>query len=288
MKQTKVQLNYAGWLVLPIIVVGLILELLWLNIRPVVWPQSTQPAQTSRVLSQTDQQLEWQGQDLITLWFDDAWESQYTAGLPVLQQHQLTAALAVPTGHIGFPAYMTWPQINRLKFLGWEITAHSRHHPCEIEQLTPAQIKQETNGALLDLLQYQIHPQIYVVPCGRTNQWVEQAVKLQYAALRTTEGEFNPLPIPDPYALGGFSLEINTRIEQVEEWLTQLQQNPQPQWLILIFHQIDNSGEQYSITPHLYQEIIQAVKDSGVQVVNPGPVIMNLNQQTQIISQTQD
>lgn len=64
----------------------------------------------------------------IILTFDDGYDDHYSAALPLLQKHQMTATFFIVSGFIGRPGYMTAGQINELKAAGMELGGHTITH----------------------------------------------------------------------------------------------------------------------------------------------------------------
>ncbi len=64
----------------------------------------------------------------IVLTFDDGYEDNYRAALPVLLRQGMRASFFVVTGKIGQPGYMTWAQARQMREQGMEIGSHTVHH----------------------------------------------------------------------------------------------------------------------------------------------------------------
>jgi hypothetical protein len=206
----------------------------------------------------------------VTIWFDDAWKSQYQVGFKHLHQQQIVAALAVPTQLVNYPAYMNWNQIQRVQYHGWEISSHTRTHRCDWQQASEATTHQELVLAKTDLLAYGLRADHFVPPCG-VYQPIEHLIKQHYRSSRTSVQGINPIPVPDPYQIHAHALHITTTVNQVETWLQQARD--QTGWLILMFHQIDDSGDPYSVNPDTFYQMVAAVKQSGLAVVLPSQVL---------------
>lgn len=271
-----------GWLLLPLFMawltvnyfVGLVREPTWVNtpntdlipVNASVLGLSTAPPTPAQ-----PPPLVWKQTGLVTLWFDDAWSTQFTAGYPLVRAAGYTAALAVPTRLVGFDAYMTWPQVDRLAHAGWEITAHSRRHNCDPNSLPPELLRDEIIGSRQDLLEHGYQANFFVAPCGVLNDSLRQVVKTDYLGLRDSEPALNPLPLKDTYNLHAITIDPRTTVAEIQTWLTQAK--AESDWLILMFHQIEDGGDIYSNPPDLVQGIINAVTASGLPVVLPAQVM---------------
>ena len=62
-----------------------------------------------------------------------------------------------------------------------------------------------------------------------------------------------------------------TTIEEVTSWINKAKE--EKKWLIFMFHQVDLSEDEYSVSPFMLQEILAAIEDSELPVVVPSEVI---------------
>jgi len=65
----------------------------------------------------------------VTLTFDDGNRDNYDVAFPLLKKYGMTGTFFIVTGYVGYPAYMTWDQIQEMQKAGMEIEAHTVHHP---------------------------------------------------------------------------------------------------------------------------------------------------------------
>jgi len=63
-------------------------------------------------------------------------------------------------------------------------------------------------------------------------------------------------------------MEVDTTLDQVKTMIDAANLNKT--WVILVFHQVDNSGGQYSVSPTMLQNIVDYIKTTGVSVVTLG------------------
>jgi peptidoglycan/xylan/chitin deacetylase (PgdA/CDA1 family) len=205
---------------------------------------------------------------LVTLWFDDAWESQYVFGLSKLDEMEMVGAVAVPTKMINYPDYMSWYQIKMLQNKGWEITSHTRNHSCKPEDMTQQYIEDELKGSLQDLNDRGIRVNNFVTPCGVESDLTLAIAKNYYMSLRTTIDGINPLPVEEPYNLKVQAVVRTTTVDDVQKWLEETKSNRG--WLILMFHQIDSIPENnFGVDNLVFNQMINLIKDSAVTVVTP-------------------
>lgn len=274
MKLENFRIFLASWLILPLILVWMSTNyLVGLNRHP-VWEVTDTPHENTEVLGkftesgESDiQKIHWTGQGMVTLWFDDAWVSQFTVAYPMLEEKGMVGSLAVPTGMIGFDDYMSWNQIRLLQYKGWEINSHTIHHSCDPNELTPEYVEHELSGALEELNAHGIRALHFVTPCGLVSDLYTVDAKKYYLSLRTTIDGFNELPIINPYGLKVQAVEWKTTPEDIQRWVDEAKEKHY--WLILMFHQIQKDESRFATTPQNLSKILDIIQNSGLQTVLP-------------------
>ncbi|MCL4384247.1 polysaccharide deacetylase family protein [Patescibacteria group bacterium] len=265
---------FISWLVIPVVLVWLSTNyLIGLN-RQTKWQTENNPKESqAQIQSATDvideniQPIKWNGQGLVTIGFDDAWNSQFGVAYPILEARHLKATLAVPTGLVGDPDYMSWSQIRMLSHKGWEITSHTRNHSCNPTDMTDAYVSEELGGAKVDLKNHGIIANNFVSPCGVNTPNIINTAKEDYLSLRTSGDGYNDLPVTDPYGLKVQAVEWNTTPADVASWLATARNKKQ--WVIIVFHQIQNDQSKYATSIDKFTTMMDEVANSGLQVVLP-------------------
>jgi peptidoglycan/xylan/chitin deacetylase (PgdA/CDA1 family) len=270
---------FIQWIILPMLmvwlvvnyVVGLLHNPQWGNIRA----QNVRPVlgiQDDGALVPRYEPWEWKGKSLVSLWFDDAWSSQYLVAFPVLESRGLVAAIAVPTHLIGFEAYASWAQIKRLGFAGWEIESHSKSHNCDPDLMTNEEIQSELVGSLEELQMHNIMTNaFFVAPCGVEAENLTAVAQEYYLAQRLTYAGVNPLPLRETYHIRANSVTKTATVETIREWLQEAHE--EVGWLNIIFHQIDISNEEYSTTPETFVAMMDEIAQTDLDIVLPGQVL---------------
>lgn len=274
----KHRIFLVSWLLLPLFLVWFSTNYLLGLHKTVAWKNpsasagvNNQPsiiATQSAVLGAQVQPYPWNGQALLSLWFDDGWESQFTVAYPFLEAQGFVGALAIPTGSVGWDAFMSWNQVLYLAQKGWEITSHTRSHSCKASDIAdPNYVETELKGSLDDIEAHGIAVKEFVTPCGAGSPIVDTVAKKYYLALRTADGGYNPIPVDNPYHLVVQTVLWQTSIQEVNDWIKTAQKTHT--WLILTFHQIQANASDYAVSPDKFKQIIDAVAHSGINVVLP-------------------
>jgi peptidoglycan/xylan/chitin deacetylase (PgdA/CDA1 family) len=212
---------------------------------------------------------------VVSITFDDGWESQYTNALPVLQAANLPATFYIITNtfnstsseFVGVNGYMTPAQVLALQSDGMEIGAHTMDH-CDLVKLsnnpnsatinpltdptdagcpdtgplaTSTTAAQEINGSRTALLNIGATPvDTFAYPYGSYNPAVESLIQNEgFIGARSVNLGFN-LKNTDPYALNNEIISASTTDPAaIEQLIDQAAANKE--WLILLLHQVELS-----------------------------------------------
>ncbi len=278
------KMHMLSWLIVPIIGVWLAIGYLVGTVHHPTWdvldPKITQPTQVQvqQPTKTAYEKIKWSGGGLITLWFDDAWLSQYSTAFPMMEDKNLKGSLAVPTKLLGQPSYMSWAQVEKMQSSGWEISSHTRTHNCNPDHLSAQQVEDELAGAKQDLLAHNITAENFVTPCGAGTPLIDEIAKKYYVSLRGSGVGYNPLPVQDPYTLNVQAVHSFTTPEYIKAWVEHAKTNNE--WLIIMFHQVDDGTTDYATTPAKLNDMLNVIKESNVPVVLPTQALQVVLNQT--------
>ncbi|MDD5569486.1 MAG: polysaccharide deacetylase family protein, partial [Candidatus Pacebacteria bacterium] len=217
-------------------------------------------------------------QGMVSLNFDDGWLSAYNNGLPILNAAGLKSTQYIITSGLTDPEnYINQSQVLSLQAAGHEIGAHSQTH-AHLTQVSAAQLQNEINGSKQELLNIGVNQVLtFAYPYGEANNAVITTTKNSgFIGARGVDADYNN-KTTDPYFLLSQSVESNTTIETIKGWIDTAIQNKT--WVILVFHQVDHSGEQYSTTPEILQQIADYLIAKNVSVVTNAAGLQILSQQ---------
>jgi hypothetical protein len=102
---------------------------------------------------------------VVSLNFDDGYESAYDIGLPIVEAAGFKTTQFIITKRLDTAGYLTTGQVLAMQNSGHEIGAHSRTHP-HLSTLTAAQQQDEIVGSLTDLEAIGVTPISFAYPYG--------------------------------------------------------------------------------------------------------------------------
>jgi peptidoglycan/xylan/chitin deacetylase (PgdA/CDA1 family) len=199
---------------------------------------------------------------LVSIDFDDDWQTSYTNGLPVLNQLGLKATFYINGGTVGTKGFMTTTQVKSLVTSGEEIASHSYYHDDLVTiPFASAQNEITTNNTYLKNLTGQT---IYdfATPYGSYNTPLLDTVMQYHQTQRDTSGQLNYKYSFNPRVVHSILITKSTTVAQVNALLQQAKLNGA--WLVFTYHQVASGGDNYTITKAALQNQLQAIKNSGI------------------------
>lgn len=205
---------------------------------------------------------------MVTLSFDDSWISQYTTVLPILQTAGFKGTFYLTTQPIqeGWDDYMTPANVQDIAAKGHEIAGHTVTH-ADLTTLSQTKIKAEIKNSktYLESLTGKV-VNAFAYPYGALNNTVKTLVKnAGYTSARGVDYETENVATTDKYELKSQCIETSDSTASIKAQIDAAKANKQ--WYILCIHEVKTGGDQYTMTPARFQEIVDYIKQSGVKVV---------------------
>ncbi len=201
-------------------------------------------------------------QPLISVTFDDGWKSQYTNALPVLSKHQIFPTYYLVSSYLNQPEYLTKSEAHSLQLSGGEIGSHSVTHPL-LTSLPLEQMLNELVQSKTDLQKDYGQINSFSVPYDDYNDTLINSAKNYYTSVRISDSGYNNIGTFDKYRLKTQNITNSTTINELNGWIMQAKRDNS--WLILLYHQVDENGGDYSITPANFDLQMSAIKSSGIK-----------------------
>ena len=220
---------------------------------------------------------------LISITFDDGWESVYTNAAPVLGKYDIASTHYILPGLFKNHQYLSYDQAYSLKKAGHEIASHTMSHPnlskTDFEesknQLHESDDFLQKNGLADDLMSF-------ASPEGATTpRVIEEATRI-YGSHRNINGDltdgvdYNDVNVAgkfDRFNIIGFSVRPSTTDAEIKAAIDYTHANNG--WLVLAYHQIDHAGEPYSTSPKALERHLIMIKNTGIKTPVVRAVIDN-------------
>jgi len=269
--------SYVAWLVVPVMLVWLTFGYimghlkenpLWLN-KSVLGEETEDVVPYFKDFEKVPFDSEY---GYITLWFDDAWLSQYMTAYPMLQKYNFPGTIAVPTNAIERINYMNWAQVTTLQKNGWEVTNHSAVHNCSMDKWDKKKVVGEYETSKLSLWKHNVTSDIFVTPCGVDSNIMREESKLQFSAYRTVNPGINEVDNIDFYDLKVRNMDINVDISEAKSWIDEAVTTKN--WVILVFHQVGGTNEfkeedLFNTKTEDLENLLDYIKETQIEVVVP-------------------
>ena len=207
-------------------------------------------------------------QGMVSLTFDDAWESQYVNALPILQSAGLKGTFYLTTIPVeqSWSLFMTPAAVLDIAAKGHEIAGHTLLHP-DLLAISIDSVRTElaASKAYLESLTGRAVTS-FAYPFGNNNAAIQSvAASVGYTSARTVAYAAQNIPTTNKYALNSMCIEPTNTVPVIKAQIDAAMANKQ--WFILCFHDVKVGGDNISITPADFQQIIDYLKLRGTRVV---------------------
>ncbi|MGZ6005568.1 MAG: polysaccharide deacetylase family protein [Candidatus Saccharimonadales bacterium] len=215
---------------------------------------------------------------IVTVTFDDGWETVYTNAFSDMQYEGLHSTQFIVTNTFNNPTYMSKAQLHSLQAAGNEIESHTVSHP-DLTTLNQSQLIHELKDSR-DTLTKEFGPVYdFTTPFGAYNSNTLQQISKYYRSQKNAEGYissdglgtinvkkgFNPLNYKS------YSVRQTTSLADIKKLL--LDNEKYKGWLVFTYHQVDNSGEEYSVTPDNFNKQMRLISDSRSRSATVGQIL---------------
>ncbi len=207
-------------------------------------------------------------QGYVSINFDDGWLSAYQNAFPQLTNYGFVSDQFIVTGRMSgsFPGYVTQSEILDMQSNGGVIGAHTIDH-VDLTSVSQAEADRQISQSRQDLFSIGITPvNIFSYPFGGYNSTVQQLVKnAGYIAARSSDGGYND-KFTNKFALKRQPMLNTTTLADVQNYIDTAIRNKT--WVILLFHEINNSGDTYAVTPQLFAQILDYLNQKGIKPIS--------------------
>lgn len=202
---------------------------------------------------------------LLSITFDDGFASQYTGAYPLLSKYSIPATFYLISGTLNTDFTMTSGQAAELKNAGNQLASHTVHHP-NLTQLSDQDLQYELSQSQIDLQNtFGITFTDFAVPYGIYDTRVISYIRQYYRSHRSVEPGYNSADAFDIYNIKVQNVLNTTTPDEINSWL--MKAVTDKTWLVLLYHQVDNPQDTYSVSSVDLEKHLQMIKNSGISAV---------------------
>jgi peptidoglycan/xylan/chitin deacetylase (PgdA/CDA1 family) len=241
---------------------------------------------TLETIKQTDPRLF--EEPLISVTFDDGWESIYTEAAPLMDKYDIASTqYIVPGLYSDEQNYISLDQAHSLRKGGHEIASHTWSHE-NLAHITLDEARMQltkSHDALKPLIDKD-HKMSFASPESSTNAAVMPIIKDLYSSHRNTYADFgngvtdadvNIADSFDRYNIIGFAVRPGTTDAEIQAAIDYARLHNG--WLVLVYHQIDDTGETYSASPKQFERHLKLIKNSRMKTALVRDVMESYDQE---------
>lgn len=238
-------------------------------------------AMNVRAIDRTSQPIKPFQQPLITVTFDDGWESIYTSGLPLFQQYGIPTTQYILSGVTDQANYMSISQVKAMQQAGHEIACHSIDH-ADLTKLTADRLQAELRDCK-KFYEGKLGLQVnhFASPYGSSNAQTIAAIRQVYQSHRDTTGDITTNDVDevdintdrnfDRYNIHAISIRRETTIEQLQQAINYTIANNG--WLVLNYHDVNDTDSAYGVDHATLERQLAAVSRANARIVTIGQVM---------------
>lgn len=220
---------------------------------------------------------------LITITFDDGWESVYSNAFRVLEANCIKSTQYVLGDHFHDLNYLSSSQTRSMQDAGHEIASHTMSHP-DLTRLSAEQLAWELGESDRELTRRFGEIREFASPLGANNKTVLAEAKKYYRSHRNTvadpevvgDEDINVRETFDPYQINAYTVRSTTTPEDIQRLIDYTIKRKG--WLVLTYHQIDDEGGYYAVTPGVLDQHLKLIRKNGVRTPTMGYVLDMIEQ----------
>jgi peptidoglycan/xylan/chitin deacetylase (PgdA/CDA1 family) len=217
--------------------------------------------------------LRWD-QPMVSITFDDGWQSVHDRALPLLNKHGYRSTQYVNASTLETPNFMTAAEVRQMHEAGHEIAAHSYEH-VDLTSIGADRLNEEMRQSAEMLAAAGFDTNDLAPPYGRSDPQVDWYASKYFDLVRGTEQGLNTRQNLEPRDLEVFYVTDETTPDELAAALAETSRANG--WLILVYHQIaapESTGTQENtvtadrstITSDVFADQLELIAESGIDV----------------------
>jgi len=258
----------------------------WLGVDFSRDPRSNVPlaAMQVRDIDKTTSDVRPFEQPLISVTFDDGWETTYSQALPLLQKYGIPSTQYVLSGTADNRSYMSFAQMVNAAKAGHDIQCHSIDH-ANLTELDHAKLLKELADCKTTLEQkVGVKISDFASPYGASNATTIQAIKNIYRSHRNTDGDIttnqadgedvNTKANFDRYNIVAVTIRKETTVQELQAVIDYTVQHNG--WLVLNYHQVEEGESQFGLNSQVLEDQFKVVGQAKARIVTNAQVMKAL------------
>ncbi len=221
-------------------------------------------------------------QPIVSVTFDDGWESIYSQAFPLLQKYGIPTTQYVLSSEMANPVYMSEKQIRSMQKAGHEIGSHTASHP-NLTTIDDEDLERELRESHAELQRLFGPIRDFASPLGAYDDRTLAAISKVYRSQRNTIADPAQVDDKDVNVASNFNrgniiaytVRATTTIEDIQRLLDYTVRHNG--WLVLTYHQVGkevlSEGETYGVLREQLEEQLALLNRSSVRIAPLGAVL---------------
>jgi peptidoglycan/xylan/chitin deacetylase (PgdA/CDA1 family) len=236
------------------------------------------PVFQTRAVDKVDKPVRLFTEPLISVTYDDGWETTYADAMPLLQKNGIHSTQYLLSGTATDSQYLSWEQITAMKNAGHEIGCHTVNHP-DLRTIDNSQLKYQVSACKEVMTKrFGVTPD-FASPYGSADQRTISVIKQYFASQRNTNGDpANGVTDADvntpegydgkgfnPYNIIGVTINRDTTVDQIKQLISFAQKHNG--WVVITYHQAESGGSKWAVDKKSMEEQLETISKSPLRVV---------------------
>lgn len=214
---------------------------------------------------------------LISISFDDGWKSSYVKATKSLEQHKMSATFYINPGALGLPGFITEGDLKDLQRRHFHLASHGINH-VDMTSINTDWLKRELTDSKEHLIKkLGLKTVDFATPYGKHDPQTDFHIQSTYVSHRGTDEGINTKLNFDSYNLQVLFIHKNTQLSYLKQQLEAAKASNG--WLILVYHEIDNDDNKFSVSSETFEQQLQAIGESSIPVLTVRQALQELQAQ---------
>lgn len=215
---------------------------------------------------------------LVSLSFDDGTQGQLDSALPVLQKNALKGTFFLVPGFFGGDGFIAPSAVSRYAKASQEVGAHTMTHP-DLTAISATKRRSEITQSRKQLVSLGGGAVTgFASPFGEYNATTLKDIGAAgFSYQRGLDEGLNETAGWDKMRIKSYLVMRDTTAEELKGLLTEAAADNT--WLVLVWHGVEENGDDYSVTPAQFEAQMAQIVDSKITVLTMGAASAEVDKQ---------